>query len=194
MLTAAHVVDLGQAKENTDGLIKLEGGGLYIILGLNRGSSLGKSMISHLILYNTYNNAGDSGDMAIAVLQSSQKQFKATPPIPWSDGYDEVNYAQVAGYPYYDGITADGKNLMIGRGPLMQTEFENEAIYYKIDTLGGHSGSPVFVEQGNQNSLSWIGIHVADSLTAKMDANKGLRFLPEHIEWMKAIVSNFYQD
>ncbi|WP_431495243.1 trypsin-like serine peptidase [Pseudomonas brassicacearum] len=189
VLTAAHVVDLGQNRAHLDEFIVLDADGLYVVRGLNRGKKLGNSMILKIILFGSYNEPGQSGDMAIALLKTAQNNSNTLNPESMPENGKYV--AQVAGYPYYDDVRANGNNIMVGRGEGLPFSFDDDGLYYQIDTWNGHSGAPVFVEQGEERALSWVGVHVADHFTTGKDVNKGLRFMQENLEWIKNVILRF---
>lgn len=191
VLTAAHVVDLGQGRAHLDGFTVLDAAGLYIVRGLNRGEKLGNSMIRKIVLFDSYSEPGQSGDMAIALLKTAQNNSNALNPEPMPGNGKYV--AQIAGYPYYYDARANGNNIMVGRGEGLPFSFDDDGLYYQIDTWDGHSGAPVFLEKGEERGLSWVGVHVADHFTTGKDVNKGLRFMHENLEWMQNVISRFGQ-
>ena len=191
VLTAAHVVDLGQSRAYMEEFTVLDAAGLYVVRGLNREKKLGSSMLLKVILFNSHSEPGQDGDLAIALLKTAQNNSNALAPKLMREN-GKYN-AQVAGYPYYDDVRANGNNIMVGRGEGLPCDFDSDGLYYQIDTWDGHSGAPVFLEQGEERMLSWIGVHVADHFTTGKDVNKGLRFTQEYLEWMKNVILRFGQ-
>lgn len=189
LLTAAHVVDVGQPRTQKDGAWLAQGVGLHILQGQNDDQVIAARKITDVILLGNGLQAGDPNDFALCVLESSVPV--ETFPKPEVIESPATLKTRVVGYPIFSDLekTKYGKNLIEGQGLGSVDSQNTDRILYQIDTAPGHSGAPIFVDEGTLRYRHFVGIHVGDKFLTHGDYNVGLRLQPDHLNWIEFFLS-----
>lgn len=185
IITAAHVVDQGQPREDRGGYWRLHPARFFAVRGLNRESSLATQWIKHIALPVEYAHLGADTDIAVLITANAigPASDAIAPSLFNASGERPMS---IAGYPQHeDDRIADGNTIKIGTGPGWISPANNRQLNYVADTYGGHSGAPVFLR--GTGGLKYIGVHKDESHD---DFNIGLRFRPDTIQWVQNVVSS----
>lgn len=105
-----------------------------------------------------------------APLEETVGHFKIASP---TDAELAERLVNVSGYP---GDRGGGKEQYFHRNRLLKVTARR--LYYDVDTYGGQSGSPVWIQNGPKDEPVAIGVH-AYGVSSEMTANSGPRLRPE---------------
>lgn len=94
-------------------------------------------------------------------------------PVP--QDYFVVGYGKVDGSPY------DSQPMRCDGGPVISED--PDLINYAINTKGGNSGSPVFI---NNSSGLVIGVHTGPSILNPSRSNRGVYIGPDKLDWINS--------
>lgn len=141
---------------------------------------LNQSFVVSRIIYSSYDPVSSRADIALLHLPVGTASSGLTlPSMVFSEQAMGGGEALLAGY-----AIEWGGDLVRHQGPIIQTDAN--FLYYDIDAVGGHSGSPVVVSNGASNVV--VGIHVAGTslnrTSNQLGCNVGLRLDAALVNWI----------
>jgi V8-like Glu-specific endopeptidase len=88
----------------------------------------------------------------------------------------------VVGFGKVDGSSYDSQPMRCDGGPVVSED--TDLINYAINTKGGNSGSPVFI---NNNSGMVLGVHTGPSVVNPSRSNRGVYIGPDKLDWINGM-------
>jgi hypothetical protein len=186
IITAAHVVDLGQERVAHDGYWELNPGKFYAVRGLNKGVAHGTEWIDRVIIPVEFPQSGTQSDVAVLKARTNFNGMSALVTPVSLDSFGRYPIS-VPGYPsHWDQAKADGNDIRIGKGTGGVLPPKPWLLTYSADTFAGHSGAPVFASFNNSQFAGYVGIHTEDG---GILYNVGVRFTQDTLSWLNFVVN-----